>query len=233
MATIGLCIISKEYDDDIRRIIRDYANYFDQIYIQINGSGIVPASKNKIHFSQFKWTNDFAKARNAVLKEVTTDYWFWLDTDDSIENPENIENIVRTMESNSIDIMYLRYITAYNAIGEPISMLLRERIIRTALNLKWNGACHETVSLRSRLKILMDLGVTIKHADKTQAMNTASSKRNLKILLNEYAKGNRKAMTLLYIAAEYNVLKNLTGADKYYNRALIATRRKIIKYSIL
>lgn len=207
MPTLGLCVISAKCDDNVRRLIDRYGQYFDELYIQINGGDNLPRSKPHIHFSKFKWVDDFSKARNALLKHVKTDFWFWMDTDDEIVNPESLTNLVQLMSTKGYEMVFMPYYYEYNQSGQPVTMLWRERLIKTSDNLYWQEAVHEEIVSRSgSVKTLRSDSVIIKHAYKTQLESQQSIQRNLGILLKSYEAGDRRPIRLYYIANSYAIL---------------------------
>lgn len=143
--TVGLCVITQTYTEALAKTLDALVDHVDLIYVQVNG-GKAPGSSDKIKFSTFKWNDNFADARNALLSEVTTDYWLWMDSDDVIFQPENIRTVVERMEAKGLDIVFADYIYARNAEGLPIEVQRRERFLRTGLSGEWRGTprVHET-----------------------------------------------------------------------------------------
>lgn len=180
--TIGLCIISPDWPT-AKPVVQAYSQYFDEVYVQLN------QVNDPKHGSYFKWNNNFADARNALLKEVKTNYYFWCDTDDTISNPEAIRPLAEEMEAKGVDKMFALYEYAKNDLGEEIGAHWRERIIKTSHPYTWLGAVHETlISPIQDTTAKTEQFSVIHHKD--QADFDASIKRNHKILEAEYKKGD-------------------------------------------
>lgn len=194
--TLALSMITNDAGG-AARIIEKYSDYFDRIYITV-------ADKNRKEFSTlqdfkqrfdpakikltyFKWCDDFGKAREFNREEIDTDYWFWMDDDDEIENPEKLRDIVEYMESKDLDVVRFMYNYYQNKAGEGINDHWRERIIRTDSELKWADVpVHETViAPYARSANLTD--VTILHK-KDLAGVKKSHERNVKLLEKHWEK---------------------------------------------
>jgi len=191
--TLGLCIISPDWAT-AKPVVEMYKSLFDEVYVQLNGKqdkneNMRVVEDHNIHYSYFKWNNNFDDARNALLKEVKTDFWAWIDTDDTINNPEAIRPLALEMEAKGIDKMFALYEYAKNDLGEEIGAHWRERIIKTSHPYTWLGVVHETlISPIQDTTAKTEQFSVIHHKD--QADFDASIKRNHKILEAEYKKGD-------------------------------------------
>ncbi len=198
--TIGLCIITKSYTD-AAVLVKNHKDDFDEIYVQINGPVFDYPTKGTLPWIKgfpYKWNNNFADARNALLAEVKTDFWFWIDTDDTVEGAENLRDVVAQMDQQGVDRMFALYEYSKNDLGEEIAPHWRERIIRTAHPYKWVGAVHETLLSDRREVSAKTEAITVIH-HKDQKDYEASIKRNHKILLSEYKKEPRDPRITMYL----------------------------------
>lgn len=215
MPTIGLCIITKWLDAPLEALLTELDPYFDHIYIQENGrqDGKKTATPANTSVSVFKWVDNFSAARNALLKEVKTDYWFFLDSDDTIDHPEAIRPLVAEMEAKGVDKMFALYEYAKNDIGEEIGAHWRERIIKTAHPYTWLGSVHETlISPIPDTSAKTDEFKVIHHKD--QAEYAASIKRNHNILEAEYKKEPRDPRITMYLGMSYFTMQNWQRATE-------------------
>jgi tetratricopeptide (TPR) repeat protein len=202
--TIGLCIISPDYAT-AKPIVDRYQQYFDEVYVQTNQA-------NDGKHPYYKWNDNFADARNALLKEVKTDYWAWIDTDDTIEGIEHLRDLVEDMEAQGVDRMFMQYDYAKNDIDEEIAPHWRERIMRTAHPYKWLGPVHETlVTAMGEKTAKTELVKVIHHKD--QSDYDASIKRNHKILEREYAKEPRDPRITMYLGMSHFTMRDWDKAN--------------------
>ena len=85
MKTISLCMIVKDEEAVLDKCLKSVHDLVDEIIIVDTGSTdktkeIAKKYTDKIY--DFKWVDDFAKARNYSFSKATKDYIFWLDADD-------------------------------------------------------------------------------------------------------------------------------------------------------
>lgn len=199
---LGLCLIAKDYEPNVKRIVSAYSEFFDKIYVQLNGGGKLPSEvPENVEISTFKWVDDFAKARNALLRRVKTEYWFWMDDDDELISPEKLKELVSMMDKEELDEIFLPYLYLFsdNTRRECTALHYRERLIRTSHPFKWVGAAHETLmsdESPKRMKVLES--VAIKHAYKSQLDIKRAHERNVAIFKREYDKGDRDPRLLYY-----------------------------------
>lgn len=206
MSTLGLALIVKDEIEDVKRIISQYEKYFDVLFITVTDPKSMEAfqkiKSDKVEWSEFHWVDNFAMARNANLRQVASDYFMWLDSDDSIENPEGLRAIVSRMESENIDAVFLPYDYMQNEVGECIAWQERERIIKTKHPFKWKGAVHESLVSEAKPIIVRDDSVIVHHRRKVDEIEQ-SSERNHKILLREYNKKVRDPRITHYLGMSY------------------------------
>jgi GT2 family glycosyltransferase/predicted SAM-dependent methyltransferase len=115
---------------------------------------------DKIYY--FKWNKNFSSARNFCLDKLSTDYVFWLDSDDII-SPENFK-LLQDLKPHldEADVYLLTYNYSWNSPGIPCLIQPRERIFRRIDSLRWSYAIHEVViclSYMHRVKERRDIAI--------------------------------------------------------------------------
>lgn len=193
--TLALAMITNDAAKTIK-ILEEYGQYFDKWFITVADKDKIQFSKlgawekqhllrrvdiSKFSLSYFKWCDDFGKAREFNREQIDADYWFWMDDDDEIENPEKLRDIVKYMQQQELDVIRFMYNYYQNGAGEGINDHWRERIIRTDSELKWADVpVHETViAPYARSANLTD--VTILHKKDLDGVKK-SHERNVKLL---------------------------------------------------
>ena len=149
MISIGLCMIVKNEEAVLRRILTPMSKLVDKIYICDTGSvdktkEIAREFTDEVY--DFLWKDDFSAARNFITEKADTDYWMWLDADDVI-TPENQEKLLRLKESmdSDTDVVMMDYAVGFDEWEHVTFSYYRERIMKTSRNFRWQGRVHETV----------------------------------------------------------------------------------------
>ena len=187
-----LAMIVKDEVKEFEAILNSVYDYIDNCFLTVTDEGSLDAFEDliekypKLRVSYFHWVADFAKARNYNLKQINTDYWFWLDSDDKIQHADFLPEQVARMERDALDVIFWPYNYMQNEAGECIALHDRERLIRREHPFKWVGAIHETL-IGDNPVPGYDERIVVKH-NKRPEDATASTERNQKILLREYKK---------------------------------------------
>jgi tetratricopeptide (TPR) repeat protein len=211
MPTVSAQVIVKEITPEIKDRIEAVAPYVDTVYVQVNGATKAPRMVGNVKVSYFKWCDDFSAARNALWKEVETDYTLWFDADDEIKGLENLPDIINHMVVTGVDILFTPYHYLVNEQGTQ-ELQNRERIIRTSLPGAWHGAVHESwiPEVAATRETAHDIQwVHLKDKDG----HNDSMLRNRRILESEYAKEPRDPRIAYYLGLNY-------GMDGKYEQAI-------------
>lgn len=178
MITLSLCMIVKNEEDVLRRCLDSVKDIVDEIIIVDTGStdktkSIAKDFTDKIF--DFKWCDDFSKARNYSFSKATKEYIMWLDADDVILESDKIaiEELKNTLPPN-IDVVMLNYNAAFDENGNPIFTYSRERILKRDKQFKWVGRIHEVIVPSGNI-IYSNAAIT------HRKMHINDNKRNLRI----------------------------------------------------
>lgn len=153
--TIALAVICKNEKHNLPVLMESVKDCFDEIHITDTGStdgtvelinqwaaGENPAN-SKVFLHTFQWVNDFAAARNASIAEIKTDYFMWLDCDDSLQGREGFINW-RDNVMQFGDYWLATYHYAHDRVTQkPMCSFARERVISMKFNPQWNYFVHE------------------------------------------------------------------------------------------
>lgn len=191
--TVSAALIVKNEVRCIERCLKCLINEFDEIVIVDTGSedGTVErirsleSSKIKLYFS--KWKEDFSESRNYALEKTTSDWVFFIDADEVLEERgitvkdclavfhelPHIENIVFSPK--------IKDINGDTTIGVG-------RIFRTGFGIRYFGLIHEEIrkyrpeKVELPMRIAVDILIT--HDGYTKQNMTAKNKieRNTSLL---------------------------------------------------
>lgn len=131
------------------------------------------------------WKDDFSDARNYSFSKAAMDYCMWMDADDILEEREK-DKFLKLKQSLTpdIDMVMMKYHTAFDEAGKPSFSYFRERWIRNCGLYRWIGAVHEVIPPKGRI-LYSDLGICHKKT------GLGSPDRNLKIYQKLLAEGKR------------------------------------------
>ncbi|MCD7034068.1 glycosyltransferase [Metabacillus sp. GX 13764] len=213
MVTISLCMIVKNEEDSLGRCLESVRDIADEINIIDTGSTDKTkeiAGKYTKRIFDFKWVDDFAKARNFAFTKATKEYILWLDADDVFleSDREKFKKLKKTLDP-AYDSVTMEYHLAFDDHGNVTSSLRRNRLVKRNRQFQWIGAVHEYLEVFGNI-FNSDIAVSHKsiHHD---------SDRNLRIYENRLKQGEVFSPRDLYYFA--NELKDhrkfKRAAEKY------------------
>lgn len=184
MFTISVCMIVKNEEKVIERVLGCAKKFADEIIIVDTGSHdntIELAQKYADKIEYFKWCNDFSKARNYSFSFATCDYVMWLDADDYITQ-SNIDKIKELKKRDmTTDVFMFKYLAGFDENGVSNFEFFRERLLKRANNYVWAGFVHEAIPPWGKIE---KCNIEIEH----RKLDRHDPKRNL--LLYRYAMKN-------------------------------------------
>ena len=242
MKTLSLCMITKNEQQYLENCLSIAKNYVDEIIITDTGSTDntkAIAEKYTKNIFDFKWDDDFSKARNFSLEKATSDWIIVLDADELISE-EDFKKIKELIQDTEYDAFYLvqrnyskkklnseftlidkksKYTKDYEGyLRNPIM-----RLFRNNKEIKYQGMVHEVVDLSVRHRYQYNtLEIPIHHYFEEKTDNTLE-KRQLKYL--EIAKKsideNQDGRSYATVAAvHYEFKKDYETALKYFKKAI-------------
>jgi len=177
MNTISLCMIVKDEEKTLARILSIAEKFCDEIIIVDTGSSddtLKIAKKFTDKIFGYRFNGDFSAARNYAFSFAKCDYLLWLDADDFID-AKNIEKIEKLKKTGLYaDIYTFLYNTYDRKNGNLLLSFYRERLLKRDKNYKFYGAVHEAIPLTGNV-VFTD--IIVEHRKE----KTRDAKRNLNI----------------------------------------------------
>ena len=207
-------MIVKNEEKVLKRCLDSIKDIVDEIIIVDTGSTDKTkeiAKKYATKVLDFKWVDDFSKARNYSFSQATKDYILWLDADDIItkENKKKIMNLKNTIAKNT-DIVMMKYVTSIT----PHFSYYRERLLKRENNYIWKSPVHEVIELKGNI---LYTDIEIHH----KSIKKSYSTRNLDIYEKNIKKGySLDARETYYYARELMYHKKYCKAIMIYNKFL-------------
>lgn len=188
MITISLCMIVKNEEPVLGRILEQVRDIADEIIIVDTGSDDRTkeiALQYTEHVFDYVWQQDFSAARNFACSKATMDYWMWLDADDVIPEPEQ-EALIRLKEEldADTDVVMMKYLTGFDDEGNVTFSYYRERLLKNRVGFFWSGRVHEAVTPRGNV---LYAPIAIEH----RKLGSGDPDRNLKIYEDMIAEGEK------------------------------------------
>ncbi len=178
MITISLCMIVKNEEAVLGRVLQQMKGIADEIIIVDTGSTDrtreIAEQFTELVFD-FPWIQDFSAARNFACSKASKDYWMWLDADDVVRPDQQklLLKLKKTLKKDT-DVVMAKYLTGFDKDGNVTFSYYRERLIKNGKGFFWSGKVHEAVTPRGNI-VYSDL--EIEHRKEKEG----DSDRNLKI----------------------------------------------------
>lgn len=165
MITVSLCMIVKDEEKVLARCLNSLADLVDEIIIVDTGSTdrtieIAQTYTNKIF--DYKWTGNFAAARNYSFSKASMDYIYCADADEVLDecNRERFCDLKKVIlpEVEIVQMYYcnqLMHNTVYNYDKE-----YRPKLYKRVREFNWEDPVHEMVRLNP---IIFDSDIEIMH----------------------------------------------------------------------
>ena len=218
MITISLCMIVKNEEEVIGRCLESIKDIVDEIIIVDTGSTdntkeIIKKYTDKVF--DFKWIDDFSKARNYSFSMATKDFILWLDADDIVlqKDREKFKKLKQNLD-NSIDAVMMKYNVGFDEGGNVTLSYFRERLSKRINNHQWMEPVHEYLNVGGNI-INSDICITHKKVGKP------AGGRNLLIYEKSISKGiNLTPRGLYYYARELFYNGRYDEAIGYFKKFL-------------
>lgn len=217
--TISVCFIVKNEDKVFEKVLKCAQKFADEIVVVDTGSTdktIEIARKYTDKIYNFKWCDDFSKARNFAFSKGTCDYLMWLDADDFIFEKDIKKIVDLKVSGKTFDMAFFKYVTGYDENFKPTFEFERERLLRREVGYQWVEPVHEVIVPSGKV-IHEDIKIYHFKGEKERA------DRNLKIYEKRIAEGELLSpRAMFYYARElyYNAfyLKAIAEFNEFLKR---------------
>ena len=234
---LSLAMIVRDEEATIGAVLDDASAFCDELVVLDTGSVDQTVAICREHgalVETFEWIDDFAAARNIAFGYCTGEWILWLDADDRI--PSDAQEGFRGLKEHlrgriNIDGVMIPYRRVFS-VTDPEKCTLsfdRERILRRAAGLQWQGAVHEVIALSLGRSIRWP-GAYVSHRPPPESW-ARKSDRNLRILQRMVASGDRSPRTLFYYGNELRDHRRFKEALATYREYVAVTDLPWERYS--
>lgn len=165
MATISVCMIVKDEEENLPRCLDCLQKFADEIVVVDTGSTdntkeIAARYTHRVY--SFPWTGDFSEARNYSFSLAKMDYIYSADADERLD-PENQNKLLLLKKAllPEVEIVQMKYANqlenggVYNFDEE-----YRPKLFKRLREFRWVSPIHETVALEP---VVFDSDIVIGH----------------------------------------------------------------------
>lgn len=240
MATLSLCMITKNEEKNLKQCMENAKPFIDELIILDTGSTdktkeIAKQFTSKIY--DFRWCDDFAKARNESISKATKEWVIYIDADEiiSLEDWQKIRKLIYSNEADAY-ILHQRNYTPNKALfdwrpndsckecksdGFFISPIIR--LFRNNKNYSFDYKVHETVdkSILEHKGRIRDCQIPVHHYGYLKAQNIISAKREkyLELGLKQIEETPANPRPYYEVAMIYKNTGQYDEAEKYFRKA--------------
>jgi glycosyltransferase involved in cell wall biosynthesis len=212
--------------------LKSVENIVDEIIIVDTGSkdntkSIAEKFNSKLY--NFKWVNDFSKARNESIKYASGKWILYLDADERLEL-QNKHSFIELLKNAPDDIGAINCIVESKTQKFNSSVELQKgvypRIFRNYgyPKIRFEGIIHEQISnsLKELNKSVMISDIKILHLGYAKDLETLKSKaeRNYRLLLEAIQKNPNDAYSFFQLGQTLIHLNNFEDAEFYIMKSL-------------
>ncbi|GAB6072186.1 TPR domain-containing glycosyltransferase [Venenivibrio stagnispumantis] len=226
--TVSACIIAKNEEKNLPRLLESLKGKFDEIVLVDTGSTdktieIAKSYGAKVYQKEWK---GFGDARQFAVDKATSDWIWFFDADMELEEEEYkkfqlIINQIHKDENIEGLRVYYKNMTPY---GKIQSISTTVHIHRNKPYLKWVGKIHErVVNINTNTIVVPQYQIFVRHYGYSDASTQKEkAKRNLNLLFEELKETEKNSydyfINLFYIVQSYTTL---SAFDKFYLKEVI------------
>lgn len=233
---IAMTLIVKGTSDEaplLENCLKSLKGHVDAFYINLNapkGKRISPevrkvAEKYTDKIYTTEWTGNFVAARNFIFSKVPKRFDFigWIDTDDTVENPEKIREVCAILPKTTGGIL-VKYNYEHDEYGNVSTALWTVRIVRNDGSFAWKASfadgeqtVHEVLSERRKVAKVANEEFWIEHHSNNERRDRSLA-RNIELLEAMLTKTQKSPdpRILYYLATHYVDANQLLRAKELF-----------------
>lgn len=239
-ARLSVCLIVKDEEELLGECLDSVAGIADEIIVVDTGStdGTIEIAKSrgaKVH--SHEWKDDFAEARNALLRKARMDWVLMIDADERLA-PDSAAGLRRFIESGTFDHATVEIEST--TMGETLAFRA-VRLFRNYPRMRYAGRIHEQIAgslvgLRARYGIRGgDASVRILHLGYEHDLFEQRGKhdRNERLLAAELEANPKNAYALLKQGESLFSQRRFEEAAGPFEKAWTLTKRAALEQKML
>lgn len=232
--TISLCMIVKDEEKHLRRCLDSAKDKVNEIIIVDTGSIDSTIDIARQYTSQiylYKWSDDFAAARNYSIQYATSDYILILDADEYLDSNADLKRDLINSE-NDYYLMNIRNVLSYGGAFTHNAV----RLFANNKGLFYQNRLHEHLNILDERNSFKGgtANTLIHHSGYTTEImeGKEKTKRNLPLMLKEVEE-NPDAYNLYNMGKTYMSMDENGKAIKYFQRAYPLSTKRVFLPELL
>ncbi|OAA83186.1 glycosyltransferase [Clostridium ljungdahlii] len=224
---LSLCMIVKNEEESLRNCLAKAASFVDEIIVVDTGSkdntqSIALEFTDKVY--NFKWCNDFSKARNFSISRASNDWILVLDADEFITdfNTEHVDKFAN-YSSNRNKVGRIRIINIIDSLSDNKKCMERVSRFFNKNYFHYEGIIHEQLTALDGKAYKTDMiDITVEHVGYTQEVLNKTDKLKRNIDLLEVAVKNNSQDPYFYfqLGKSYYMMKDYKASAFCFEKAL-------------
>jgi hypothetical protein len=179
---------------------------------------------DRVFFHQ--WNNDFAEARNATIEKSQGDWYFYIDADEILENPQSIIDFFNKETHKHYKALAIKIINLSKEDKSKIgSTFHSKRIVKKENDLKFTSKIHEY--LPNKLPVFLSESILMHYGyiQTDSKFVDEKSQRNIEIIKEELKAEPDSVFLLYHLAQTYVFNYNYLEALEPIGMALEITKK--------
>lgn len=223
---LSLCMIVKDEGETLNNCLLNVASFVDEIIIVDTGSTdktkeIALNYTDKVY--DFKWSNDFSKARNFSISKSSNAWILVLDADEFINNIEKTEIKEFCNNINNKVVGRIKIINQYEDKYGIKKYIERVNRVFNKNYFEYEGIIHEQIVSKNRKQyITKNINLNVDHIGYNNEVLKKTNKieRNIELLKNTIEEKPNDPYLYYQLGKSYFMKKEYKSSYKYFKIAL-------------
>ncbi|MFC0212903.1 glycosyltransferase [Paenibacillus chartarius] len=233
MTTFSVCLIVKNEENNIRRVLRSIPKSCEVI---VGDTGSTDRTKDiarnlRAKVFDIPWNHDFAEARNAAAAFASGDYILFLDADEELQaGAESALKAFVRKHPKQAGAVAIR-----NLIGDEVHVHLMARFYPNNGEFQYAGKVHETIFKGDQPAPCLKTGVTIHHYGYDHGVYEAKGKAERYFQLYEscLASDPNNGYMLYQLGKLHFSLKQYEQAEAVLNKGVLLEEEQQLYFPVM
>lgn len=222
---LSIAMIVKNEEKNLEKSLKEICKYdFDIVIVDTGSTDKTKevALKYTKNVFEYKWCNDFAKARNFSISKAKGDYILVIDADEVIESID-INNLKTLINKNNNKVGRILRINQYSRNGERFTYKERVNRLFKKDKFKYSGRIHEQVTeINNKSYDTYNVPIVLNHYgyEKNEINRKNKIYRNINLLNDELKENGNDPYILYQLGKSYYMNEDYEKAIKSFSKAM-------------